>query len=137
MEDIVEQKGIEKIEVSEPKVEEIVEKKRKPRSEAQKAAFEKARLKRAENLAKNKLEEQEGVTIDERKIVFYPPPLKRFQIRPQPPLRKEVDQRVVGNSRENLCRSWGNPTSCLRIYHPKQGILDINISNPILINLIL
>tara|TARA_R110000824_G_scaffold32682_7_gene105374 strand:- start:1496 stop:2122 length:627 start_codon:yes stop_codon:yes gene_type:complete len=65
MEDIVEQKGIEKIEVSEPKVEEIVEKKRKPRSEAQKAAFEKARLKRAENLAKKKLEEEQAVTIDE------------------------------------------------------------------------
>ena len=56
MEDIVETKGIEKIEVSEPKVEEVVEKKRKPRSEAQKAAFEKARKKRAENLAKKKLE---------------------------------------------------------------------------------
>tara|TARA_R110001592_G_scaffold109172_4_gene304628 strand:- start:179 stop:847 length:669 start_codon:yes stop_codon:yes gene_type:complete len=52
--DIVEEKGIEK--VDEPKVE-VVEKKRKPRSEAQKAAFEKARLKRAENLAKKKLEE--------------------------------------------------------------------------------
>lgn len=73
MEDIVEQKGIEKIEVSEPKVEEIVEKKRKPRSEAQKAAFEKARLKRAENLAKKKLEEEQGVTIDETQNSISPP----------------------------------------------------------------
>jgi hypothetical protein len=63
MEDIVEQKGIEKID--EPKVEEVVEKKRKPRSEAQKAAFEKARKKRAENLAKKKLEEEQEVSIDE------------------------------------------------------------------------
>lgn len=64
MEDIVETKGIEKIEVSEPKVEEVVEKKRKPRSEAQKAAFEKARKKRAENLAKKKLEEVSETTTD-------------------------------------------------------------------------
>ena len=63
--DIVDTKGIEKIEVSEPKVEEVVEKKRKPRSEAQKAAFEKARKKRAENLASKKLEEGGGVSIDE------------------------------------------------------------------------
>jgi hypothetical protein len=64
MEDIVETKGIEKIPV-EPEtnleVKEIEEKpKRKPRSEAQKAAFEKARLKRAENLAKKKLEEEDS-----------------------------------------------------------------------------
>lgn len=62
MEDIVETKGIEKIPV-EPNLEvkEIEEKpKRKPRSEAQKAAFEKARLKRAENLAKKKLEEEDS-----------------------------------------------------------------------------
>ena len=60
MEDIVETKGIEKI--PEPvQVKEIEEKpKRKPRSEAQKAAFEKARLKRAENLAKKKLEEEDS-----------------------------------------------------------------------------
>jgi hypothetical protein len=67
MEDIVEQKGIEKI--NEPVLDvvdkEVVEKKRKPRSEAQKAAFEKARKKRAENLAKKKLEEEEEVSIDE------------------------------------------------------------------------
>ena len=51
MEDIVEQKGIEKSEpASEPVVSEVKE--RKPRTEAQKAAFEKARKKRAENLAK-------------------------------------------------------------------------------------
>jgi hypothetical protein len=64
MEDIVETKGIEKIPV-EPEtnleVKEIEEKpKRKPRSEAQKAAFEKARIKRAENLAKKKLEEEDS-----------------------------------------------------------------------------
>ena len=65
MEDIVETKGIEK--VPEPvEVKEVEEKpKRKPRSEAQKAAFEKARKKRAENLAKKKLEEEGGVSIDE------------------------------------------------------------------------
>jgi hypothetical protein len=65
MEDIVETKGIEK--VPEPvQVKEVEEKpKRKPRTEAQKAAFEKARKKRAENLAKKKLEEEGGVSIDE------------------------------------------------------------------------
>ena len=64
MEDIVDTKGIEKIsDTDEVKVEEVeqVKPKRKPRSEAQKAAFEKARLKRAENLAAKKLE----VSVDE------------------------------------------------------------------------
>ena len=50
----LEQKGIEK---SEPVIQEV--KPRKPRSEAQIAAFEKARKKRAENLAKKKLEQGE------------------------------------------------------------------------------
>jgi len=63
--DIVDTKGIEKIEPVEVKEVEKVEKKRKPRSEAQKAAFEKARLKRAANLAAKKLEEGGGVSIDE------------------------------------------------------------------------
>ena len=56
----LEAKGIEK---SEPVIEE--KKPRKPRSQAQKDAFEKARKKRAENLAKKKLEEVEKeVSID-------------------------------------------------------------------------
>jgi len=64
MEDIVESKGIEKIEeVKVQEVEETTKPKRKPRTEAQKAAFEKARKKRAENLAKKKLEEEGGVSI--------------------------------------------------------------------------
>ena len=71
MEDIVETKGIEKIE--EVKVQETADAvsdpqqkpKRKPRTEAQKAAFEKARKKRAENLAKKKLEEEGGVSMGE------------------------------------------------------------------------
>jgi len=67
--DIVDTKGIEKIEVGELKVQEQ-EKKRKPRSEAQKAAFEKARLKRAANLAAKKLEEGGGVSIDESQNTF-------------------------------------------------------------------
>ena len=55
----LDQKGIEKTE----KISEV--KPRKPRSEAQKAAFEKARAKRAENLAKKKLAEVEKeVNID-------------------------------------------------------------------------
>ncbi len=68
MEDIVETKGIEKVE--EIKIQETApvldtKPKRKPRTEAQKAAFEKARKKRAENLAKKKLEEEGGVSIGE------------------------------------------------------------------------
>lgn len=70
MEDIVETKGIEK--VDDVEVKEIDQEasgrdkpKRKPRTEAQKAAFEKARKKRAENLAKKKLEEEDEVSIDE------------------------------------------------------------------------
>tara|TARA_R110000822_G_scaffold119979_6_gene253271 strand:- start:571 stop:1230 length:660 start_codon:yes stop_codon:yes gene_type:complete len=66
MEDIVDTKGIEKIsDTDEVKVEEVeqVKPKRKPRSEAQKAAFEKARLKRAENLAAKKLEDSVDETI--------------------------------------------------------------------------
>lgn len=71
MEDIVEQKGIEKVE--DVKVQEVEEKpKRKPRSEAQKAAFEKARKKRAENLAKKKLEEEKEVSIDEKQNQIQP-----------------------------------------------------------------
>lgn len=69
--DIVETKGIEKVE--EIKIQETADAvldpqqkpKRKPRTEAQKAAFEKARKKRAENLAKKKLEEEGGVSIGE------------------------------------------------------------------------
>ena len=71
MEDIVETKGIEKIE--EIKVQETADAvsdpqqkpKRKPRTKAQKEAFEKARKKRAENLAKKKLEEEGGVSMGE------------------------------------------------------------------------
>lgn len=70
--DIVDTKGIEKIdqeasggEVKIAEVAETTKPKRKPRTEAQKAAFEKARLKRAENLAKKKLEEEKEVSIDE------------------------------------------------------------------------
>ena len=71
MEDIVETKGIEKVE--EIKIQETADAvldpkpkpKRKPRTEAQKAAFEKARKKRAENLAKKKLEEEGGVSMGE------------------------------------------------------------------------
>lgn len=63
--DIVDTKGIEKVPAP-VEVKEVEEKpKRKPRTEAQKAAFEKARLKRAENLAKKKLEEEGGVSIGE------------------------------------------------------------------------
>ena len=65
MEDIVDTKGIERTNV-EMKIETIEEEKpipkpkpvKKERSQAQKDAFEKARLKRAENLAKKKLEEE-------------------------------------------------------------------------------
>jgi len=98
MEDIVEQKGIEKID--EPKVmvasdKEVVEKKRKPRSEAQKAAFEKARKKRAENLAKKKLEEEQEVSIDEEatetQITAPAPPgvdTNSPVVRPKAPVKK-------------------------------------------------
>ena len=63
MEDIVDTKGIERTNV-EMKIETIEEDKpipkpvKKERSQAQKDAFEKARTKRAENLAKKKLEEE-------------------------------------------------------------------------------
>ena len=56
----LEQKGIEK---TEPVIQEV--KPRKPRSEAQIAAFEKARKKRAENLAKKKLEGEEKAVSDD------------------------------------------------------------------------
>jgi hypothetical protein len=62
--DIVEEKGIER----EPIVTELEIKekpKRKPRSEAQKEAFEKARLVRAANLAKKKAEEEEEEEEDQ------------------------------------------------------------------------
>jgi hypothetical protein len=61
MEDIekeIQEKVIEKQPTPQPEV-----KPKKPRSEAQKAAFEKARLKRAENL-KKKQEEEQSIAID-------------------------------------------------------------------------
>tara|TARA_R100001440_G_scaffold58228_1_gene78039 strand:- start:106 stop:753 length:648 start_codon:yes stop_codon:yes gene_type:complete len=61
--DIVEEKGIEKTQDDIEILEKVKEKKpRKPRSEAQKAAFEKARAKRAENLAKKKSQPQNEVS---------------------------------------------------------------------------
>ena len=78
MEDIVEQKGIEKSEpASEPVVSEVKE--RKPRTEAQKAAFEKARKKRAENLAKKKAQEaiEYATDSEEEEVKPKPAPKKR------------------------------------------------------------
>ena len=84
MEDIVDTKGIERV------VEEVKEevapkpKPKKPRSQAQKDAFEKARLKRQANLAKKKEEEEldawaEGEVSKELPEVqdIKPPPKKR------------------------------------------------------------
>ena len=84
MEDIVETKGIEKVEeikVVEPKEEKP---KRKPRSEAQKAAFEKARKKRAENLAKKKEEEKD---VLEEEPFFSPEPTQALSEKKQPKKR--------------------------------------------------
>ena len=53
----IQEKGIEKSD------DVIVQKPRKPRSQAQKDAFEKARKKRAENLAKKKLEQEKVVSV--------------------------------------------------------------------------
>jgi len=86
MEDIVETKGIEKVE--EIKVEEAEPKeekpKRKPRTEAQKAAFEKARKKRAENLAKKKEEEK---NVLEEEPFFSPEPTQALTEKKQPKKR--------------------------------------------------
>ena len=91
MEDIVDTKGIEKVEEikvhqgTEREVEPKEEKpKRKPRSEAQKAAFEKARKKRAENLAKKKEEEND---VLEEEPFFLPEPTQALSEKKQPKKR--------------------------------------------------
>lgn len=92
--DIVEEKGIEKLEDDIEIVEKVKEKKpRKPRSEAQKAAFEKARKKRAENIAKKKsqpqnevspeLEENQTQLGDNEKLPDPPPTPKKKRGRPK------------------------------------------------------
>ena len=92
MEDIVEQKGIEKSEpVSEPVISEVKE--RKPRTEAQKAAFEKARKKRAENLAKKKAQEAieytEAGSSEEEEVKPKPAPKKRGRPKGSRKLKRE------------------------------------------------
>ena len=74
--DIVDTKGIEKIEVSEPKVEEVVEKKRKQRS---KSVVELVQIR------------------PKRKLVLTHPKSEQKHLR-----RKGADLRAVRNSRENL-----------------------------------
>ena len=104
MEDIVNTKGIEKsepIEItdSEGQPAEIKEKpKRKPRSEAQKAAFEKARLKRAENL-KRKKEEDKEVSFEDDEPVSpevrpKAPPKKRGRPKGSRKLKRETEPQV-------------------------------------------
>ena len=104
MEDIVDTKGIEKsepIEItdSEGQPAEIKEKpKRKPRSEAQKAAFEKARLKRAENL-KRKKEEDKEVSFEDDEPVSpevrpKAPPKKRGRPKGSRKLKRETEPQV-------------------------------------------
>ena len=82
MEDIVEQKGIEK---SEPEPEPVISevKERKPRTEAQKAAFEKARKKRAENLAKKKAQEAIDYATDSEEEEVKPKPAPKKRGRPK------------------------------------------------------
>tara|TARA_R110002167_G_scaffold40757_5_gene124989 strand:- start:2152 stop:2766 length:615 start_codon:yes stop_codon:yes gene_type:complete len=83
MEDIekeIQEKVIEKQPAPEPEL-----KPKKPRSEAQKAAFEKARLKRAENLKKKQEQELENINLDtlEVKEQETPPPPKKKRGRPR------------------------------------------------------
>ncbi len=59
MEDIVDEKGIERVEQAPAPAPAPAPKPKKERSQAQKEAFEKARQKRAENLAKKKQQEAE------------------------------------------------------------------------------
>ena len=61
----IQEKGIEKSDDVIPNGTSGVQKPRKPRSQAQKDAFEKARKKRAENLAKKKLGQEKAVGFDE------------------------------------------------------------------------
>ena len=105
MEDIVNTKGIEKsepIEITDAEGQpaEIKEKpKRKPRSEAQKAAFEKARLKRAENL-KRKKEEDKEVSFEDDDEPVSPevrpkaPPKKRGRPKGSRKLKRETEPQV-------------------------------------------
>ena len=83
MEDIVDEKGIERVEPEpEPAPAPIGAKPKKERSQAQKEAFEKARKKRAENLAKKKQQEAEQLHEEaqmnlENKIEHTAPKKKR------------------------------------------------------------
>jgi len=92
----LQEKGIEKSD-------EIIvqEKPRKPRSQAQKDAFEKARKKRAENLAKKKLEKEKAVS-------FSPEQNQIQQVEPSPSDTGELEQTapsVVDDVGENAPKS--------------------------------
>lgn len=92
----LQEKGIEKSD-------EIIvqEKPRKPRSQAQKDAFEKARKKRAENLAKKKLEKEKAVS-------FSPEQDQIHQVVSSQPDTGELEQTapsVIGDVGQNVPRS--------------------------------
>tara|TARA_R110002050_G_scaffold155394_1_gene283356 strand:- start:551 stop:1219 length:669 start_codon:yes stop_codon:yes gene_type:complete len=142
--DIVEEKGIEK--VDEPKVE-VVEKKRKPRSEAQKAAFEKARLKRAENLAKKKLEEDSvaiarkgtGNERDASSIVVddnpgnHPNPTPTAnspEVRPKAPPKKRGRPKGSKKLKREPVPEVGQPNFLPQVHPPEAGDIRYQYQQP-------
>ena len=95
MEDIVAEKGIEKSQ-PEPQPEPVISevKARKPRTEAQKAAFEKARKKRAENLAKKKAQEEIDYDSD-TEAEEKPKPAPKKRGRPKGSRSKKLTRETV------------------------------------------
>lgn len=87
----VENKGIERV-VAE--VKEVEAKPKKPRSQAQKEAFEKARQKRAENLAKKKQEEEEDWGESEEEVIQ---PKKEVKVIKPPPAKRGRPRKVMRN----------------------------------------
>ena len=122
--DIVEEKGIERVEVSEPIVSEVTQikekPKRKPRSEAQKEAFEKARLVRAANLAKKKAEAEVEEEEEEEDYVEPPKPAPKKRGRPKgSKLKREPVPEVGQFSPPNIPPQAGDIR--YQYQHPTQG----------------
>ena len=107
----VENKGIERV-VAE--VKEVEAKPKKPRSQAQKEAFERARQKRAENLSlrqKKKQEEEDWGSEEEGEVVATPQGAKKEVkiIKPPPAERKRGRPRKVMKNQEPPYQSFVSP----------------------------
>ena len=128
--DVVDTKGIERTDIK-MKIEEVSEaptpKPKKERSQAQKEAFEKARKKRAENLAQKKLEEEAmAEVIAEEEAVSNPietPKKKRGRpkkskiVNKEPPVEQFIEPQQVNPRMLNRYATQQEPPQHFNPYH--------------------